>query len=149
MRLTANGDFDLETDGEVRRVDVRENVRRLGQVRYLKREVDMLSQQIAALTLEGEHPPVGPNGAKVDEARQAWVQKLDERRWRCMELLGELYAFIDDIDDSRMRQIITYRYVYGETWQRVATRIGEIDEQYPRRLHNRFLAGVEAPGGGE
>ena len=120
-------------------MDVSENAKRLSQVRYLKGEVNLLSRRIAEL----EQP--SQEAGRVGEAWAARRERLDARRWRCMELLGALYNFIDDIDDSRMRQIMTYRYIYGESWQRVATRIGETDEQYPRRLHNRFLAGVEVP----
>ena len=77
----------------------------------------------------------GEFAVKILEIRE----RLERRRWRCMEMLGALYAFIDDIDDSKMRQIMSYRYIDGETWQRIAFLIGESDEQYPRRLHNRFL----------
>ena len=72
-------------------------------------------------------------------------EKLESRRERCLDLLGELYAFIDDIDDSLLRQIFTYRYIDGESWRVVAEHIGEKDEQYPRRLHNRYLAGKKVP----
>ena len=128
-------------------MEVREKARRLGQLRALKREVDMLSQRIAGLE------PAARGGGRVtenpDDATAAMLARLrerrDARRGRCMELLGALYAFIDDIDDSLMRQIMTYRYIDGETWQGVAFRIGERDEQYPRRLHNRYLAGHEVP----
>jgi len=40
------------------------------------------------------------------------------------------------VEDSEMRQILTYKYISGLTWQ-------QIDEQYPRRKHNRFLEGCE------
>lgn len=120
-------------------MDIRENARRLAQVRYLKGEVNLLSQRIA------EMEQAAAEGGRVGKAWEDMRDRLDARRWRCMELLGALYGFIDDIEDSRMRQIMTYRYIYGESWQRVATRIGESDEQYPRRLHNRFLAGAEVP----
>lgn len=69
----------------------------------------------------------------------ALENRLDRRRTQCMALLGALYAYIDDIDDSELRQVMSYRYINGESWQRIAFRIGETDEQYPRRLHNRFL----------
>jgi len=35
--------------------------------------------------------------------------------------------------------ILTYRYISGLTWQQIAFNIGEHDEQYPRRKHNKFL----------
>ena len=77
-----------------------------------------------------------------------WRQ-LEARRARCLRLLGALYEFIDNVDDSLMRQILTYRYIDGLTWQGVAASIGEWDEQYPRRLHNRFLAAAPLTPGPE
>ena len=135
-------------------MDVKEKARCLEQLKYLKREVDMLSQRIAELDptarggaggiagLPGGFTPAdGPEAEKLAALRR----RLEARRGRCMDLLGALYTFIDDIDDSLIRQILTYRYIYDETWREVAARIGEKDEQYPRRLHNRFLQGVRVP----
>ena len=131
-------------------MDMREKVGLLEQLRYLKREVDLLSQRIAEMELaaqggvgritgmprsRGLGDVTGEFAVKILEIQE----RLERRRWRCMEMLGALYAFIDDIDDSKMRQIMSYRYIDGETWQRIAFLIGESDEQYPRRLHNRFL----------
>lgn len=65
--------------------------------------------------------------------------RMARRRLDCMEELGRLYAFIDDLPDSQLRQIFAARYIDGLSWQNVARRIGETDEQVPRRLHNRAL----------
>ena len=137
-------------------MEVREKARRLEQLRDLKGEVDMLSQRIAELELAAQGG-VGritgmPGGPRLKDRTGEIAAKLvdlwallEARRVRCLDLLGALYAFIDDIDDSLMRQIMTYRYIDGESWQGVAERIGEKDEQYPRRLHNRYLAGKKEP----
>ncbi len=127
-------------------MDVKQKVERLAQLRRLQDEVDLLSQRMAELELAAKggaghvtglpgRPPKG-GAAKL----QAMWQMLEARRERCLTLLGALYAFIDDIDDSLMRQIMIYRYIDGLTWEGVAASIGELDEQYPRRRHNRFLA---------
>ena len=139
-------------------MDVRGKARSLDQLRYLREEVDLLSQRIAELELAARGgagritglprcalPAAGEWGARLAALRD----RLENRRERCMMLLGELYAFIDDVDDSLMRQILTYRYIDGDTWQRVARRIGEADEQYPRLLHNRFLERARVPVYGE
>lgn len=131
----------------------------LDQLRPLRREVDMLSQRIAELELaarggagrvSGLPGAVARWGGKgnVPAKLAAMAERLDERRSRCMDVLGALYDFIDGVEDSRMRLILTCRYVDGDTWQRVAFRIGESDEQYPRRLHNRFLEGLDMEGCG-
>lgn len=135
-------------------MELREKVRLLEQLKALRREVDMLSQRIAELELAAQGgvgritgmprgtrrwDRTGDYAAKIAEL---W-DRLEARRMRCMDLLGALYAFIDDIDDSLLRQIFTYRYIDGDTWQRVATRVGNMDEQIPRKLHNRFLQRAE------
>ena len=137
-------------------MDVKEKARDLEQLRYLKGEVDLLSQRIAELELAAQGGegrvtglPGGPRrgmgtGPAAEKLAALW-DRLERRRTRCLDLLGALYAFIDDIDDSLVRQIMTYRYIDGDTWQAVAIRIGERDEQYPRRIHNRYLAGREVP----
>jgi len=65
--------------------------------------------------------------------------RMDDRRMDCLEELARLYDFIDSIPDSLTRQIFSLRYIDGLSWQQVAFRIGESDEQFPRRIHNRCL----------
>ena len=51
-------------------------------------------------------------------------------------------SFIDSISDSLTRRIFEYRYLVGDkiiSWQRIAFKIGESNEQYPRRIHNKYL----------
>ena len=137
-------------------MDVRGKAKTLEQLRHLRGEVDMLSQRIAELELAarggaGRITGMPRASRRRDRTGDMAVQlsllwdRLEARRARCMDLLGALYAFIDDIDDSLLRQIFTYRYIDGETWQGVARRIGERDEQYPRRLHNRYLTDKKVP----
>ena len=38
-----------------------------------------------------------------------------------------------------MRLILSLRYINGLSWQQVAFSIGEYDESYPRKKHNKFL----------
>ena len=51
--------------------------------------------------------------------------------------------FIDGIEDSLTRRIFELRYISGDcrkpSWQRIAFQIGEHDESYPRRVHNKYL----------
>lgn len=51
--------------------------------------------------------------------------------------------FIDGIEDSLTRRIFEERYINGEdkcpSWQSIAFHIGEYDESYPRRIHNKYL----------
>lgn len=131
-------------------MEMKDMIERLSQLRHLKREVDELSQRIGELeerAMGGSARPMGMlrSGRLDDRVARAAASLADlrdrmaRRRLDCMEELGRLYAFIDDLPDSQLRQIFAARYIDGLSWQNVARRIGETDEQVPRRLHNRAL----------
>ena len=131
-------------------MEMKDMIERLSQLRHLKREVDELSQRIGELeerAMGGSACPMGMlrSGRLDDRVARAAASLADlrdrmaRRRLDCLEELGRLYAFIDDLPDSQLRQIFAARYIDGLSWQNVAWRIGETDEQVPRRLHNRAL----------
>lgn len=126
-------------------------VKRLSQLRSLKREVNELSQRIATLENEARggvsrFSRLPRGSAAEDHMAECAVRlsemrdRLTEKRLACMEELGRLYAMIDDVDDSLTRRVLSFRYIDGLSWQVIAFRIGESDEQVPRRIHNRYLA---------
>ena len=131
-------------------MEMKDMIERLSQLRHLKREVDELSQRIGELeerAMGGSARPMGMlrSGRLDDRVARAAASLADlrdrmaRRRLDCLEELGRLYAFIDDLPDSQLRQIFAARYIDGLSWQNVARRIGETDEQVPRRLHNRAV----------
>ena len=131
-------------------MEMKDMIERLSQLRHLKREVDELSQRIGELeerAMGGSARPMGMlrSGRLDDRVARAAASLADlrdrmaRRRLDCLEELGRLYAFIDDLPDSQLRQIFAARYIDGLSWQNVARRSGETDEQVPRRLHNRAL----------
>ncbi|MBQ6123305.1 MAG: hypothetical protein IJI59_16445 [Clostridia bacterium] len=124
-------------------MDVKGKIEQLKQLRYLKGEVILLTQRLERLETEitGNTRCRWRGRATLEYGAQlvALRDALAARRATCMAQLGALHRYIDSIDDSRMRQIMARRYVDGLSWKEVAARIGEHDEQYPRRLHNRFL----------
>ena len=125
-----------------------EMVRRLSALTALKREVDDLSQRIADLEWKAQNcegrirglPGTSPEMAgRLREAAADVRKRMEARRLASMVELGRLYAFIDDIPDAQLRLILSARYIDGLSWQAIAFRIGETDEQVPRRLHNRLI----------
>ena len=66
---------------------------------------------------------------------------IKNKEEQCVCEYMRLMIYINGIEDSEMRQIMTHRHIEGMTWQQVAFAIGETDEQYPRRKHNHFLEG--------
>jgi glutamine synthetase adenylyltransferase len=61
--------------------------------------------------------------------------------------LREIEDFIDHIDDTRLKEIMTFRFIYGETWNEVAKHFGyhESDESV-RKAVNRYLQNVNKIG---
>lgn len=123
---------------------------RLGQLRHLRAEAELLAGRILELedaAMGGvQHITGMPRGSGTGDkvGRMAAMiadlrTQLDERRRECLDELMRLYGFIEGIEDSLTRQVMIYRYVDGMTWQKIAAELGETDEQYPRRLHNKFL----------
>ena len=130
-------------------MDVKQKVGQLKQLKYLKGEVNLLSRRIDRLETEIELSRRARwRGRATAEHRARLIalrERLLRRRERCTAQLEALCQFIGDIDDSCLRQIMAGRYIDGLTWKEVAASIGERDEQYPRRLHNRFLARNDLP----
>lgn len=59
---------------------------------------------------------------------------------RCWDELCVLNRYIENIEDSMMRQIFTYRYVSGLTWYQVAMRLGGGNtDDGVRKAHDRYL----------
>lgn len=68
---------------------------------------------------------------------------LVDRKEKCEDMKIEIEKFISTIPDSRTRRVFQYRYIDGLTWQQVSRRIGGYEESYPRKIHDRYLEGLE------
>lgn len=122
----------------------------LSQLYWLNREIEADKRKLEELRLAAVSATAKITGLphvtgvrdKVGE-----IAVLIEEQSRLIELkkkqtvieYNRLMRYINSVDDSLMRQILTLRYVNGLSWQQVAFAIGENDEQYPRRKHNKFL----------
>lgn len=122
----------------------------LSQLYWLNREIEADKRKLEELRLAAVSATAKITGLphvtgvrdKVGE-----IAVLIEEQGRLIELkkkqtvieYNRLMRYINSVDDSLMRQILTLRYVNGLSWQQVAFSIGESDESYPRRKHNEFL----------
>lgn len=68
---------------------------------------------------------------------------LIKRKSKCEDMKLQIEKFISNIPDSRTRRVFQYRYIDGLTWQQVSRRIGGYEESYPRKIHDRYLEGLE------
>ena len=135
------------------------NKNQLRQLRHLKSEIRLLKQQIDNLESEivtdrvrgsdVEHPYIEKTyiirGLAYD--RRVKIKRLKEKLQRrvddLIDLVVEINEYIETIDDSLIRQIITLRYVNGLTWDQVAAHVGGGNTADSlRKMHDRFLKGA-------
>ena len=51
----------------------------------------------------------------------------------------EIEKYINEIEDSKTRQIFVYRYIDNMDWYQIAMEMGYNNEDAPRKKHDRFL----------
>lgn len=129
----------------------------LSQLKYLKSEIEILKKQISDLdynittdSVKGSSPYfpyierkfliTGLDYQVHDNKLDRLQRKLNRRIEELIDLVEETYEYIDNIDDSLIRQIITLRYINGLEWKQVAASIGGNNTgDSVRMIHNRFL----------
>lgn len=134
--------------------------KKLSQIRYLQKEIELLKKQIANIDYEittdsvrGSDPHfpytertftiTGINFQEYNRRVKKLRGKLKRRIEELLALVEEINDYIEGIDDSLIRQIIILRYIYGYTWEQVAANLGGNNTaDSVRMMHNRFLKGA-------
>lgn len=107
----------------------------LSQLYYLNREIEQLQRRIAELearALSTSKPITGmPSVPGVVDKLGKYVAEiadlkgiLDLNLKKCFYELNRLNRYIQGIEDSEIRMIMSLRYVNGLTWEQVAYSIG-------------------------
>ena len=130
---------------------------RLKQLRYLKKEIEVIKKQIGDLECTMVTDKVTGSSAHFPYTARSFViegldeegythkfkrlqNKLNRRMDELIDLVEEANTFIESIDDSLVRQIITLRYVNGLPWDKVAENIGGNNTaDSVRKVAERFL----------
>ena len=123
----------------------------LSQVYFLKREMRQLEQRIkeletAAMACTSKITGV-PNGTGINDKIGNYAAQIADLKSllalnlrKCVYEFNRLDKFIQSVDDSEMRTILTLRYLQGFSWQKVARSMGNLgDGSTERKKHNRFL----------
>lgn len=129
----------------------------LKQIRYIKSEIDVIENQInnieptmvtdkvtgssayfpyvqRSFTLEGI------DTEECERRTRRLQRNLIKRKEKLLELQEEVNNFIDGIEDSLVRQIITLRYIEGLNWYEVSDRIGENStSESVRKIAERYI----------
>lgn len=126
-------------------------LKELSQLYYLNREIEMDKKRLQELEAEavsispnltgmprspGVSDKVGRYAAEIADLKGIIEAKIQQ----CTYERNRLERYIMDIDDSLLRQIFTYRFVNGLTWDQVAAHIGGgNNEGNVRMLCYRYL----------
>ena len=126
-------------------------VKELSQLYWLRREIEEQQRRLVELETLATNCTSRitgmPQGRGVSDKLAKYTAEIADLRGlidinlkKCFYELKRLTRYINGLDDSQIRQILSLRYINGLSWQQVAFTIGEHDEQYPRRKHNTFLS---------
>lgn len=127
-------------------------VKEMSQLYYLNREIEHLQRQLEELEClaEGTTQVITgmPHGSGTSDKVGRYVVQIadlrsmiDNRKARCWDELRRLNAYIDGVEDSLTRQILTLRYVNGMSWQQVADSVGGANtEDSVKKICYRYLS---------
>lgn len=98
--------------------EIEQNKRRLEELEAI---AEGCTAQITGMPhATGVHDKIGDYSAEIADLRDLIALNMQ----RCWYELNKLERYIQSIDDSQMRQILTLRYINGLNWQQVAFSIG-------------------------
>lgn len=95
-------------------------VKRLSQLYYLNREIEMDKRRLRGLETMRRNMSVESATAEAADLRGI----IEAKHQQCLYERNRLERYISGIDDSLLRQIFTYRFVNGLSWAQVAAYIG-------------------------
>lgn len=128
----------------------------LSQLRYLSKEIELLEEQIKNIdytmttdSVKGSdanfpytYHSITIKGVDIEgynnKARRL-QKRLSRRKHELIDLVNELNNYIDDIEDSEIRQMIVLKYVKNFTWSQIAKHLGYADESVPRKKLDRYF----------
>ena len=123
----------------------------LSQLYYLKKEIKEQQRRLEELETAamscttkitglphgtGINDKIGNYAVQIADLKSL----LDLNLKKCFYELNRLDGYIQSVEDSEMRIILTLRYSQGLSWQQIAEIMGNLgDGTTERKKHNRFL----------
>lgn len=120
----------------------------LKQIRQLKAEIDELERTIESMGVsttvrasDTNFPYLQKNvvvsgTSPYDEKK---IRKLQRQKSKLKRTYSRLLKYIYGIEDDFIKKIFTYRYVQGQSWIKIAQRLGVSSADQVRKVHDRYL----------
>lgn len=106
------------------------------QLEQLKAIAESTTSQLSDMPHgSGVSDKIGKTVAEIADIKSLIQLKIQEY-WH---EYNRLMRYINDIDDSLVRQIMTMRHINGMTWNAIANTIGGNTEDSIRKMHDRYL----------
>jgi uncharacterized coiled-coil DUF342 family protein len=138
----------------------------LGQIIKLKKEIDQLRQKLQELSYGDSDTmvtdkvrgsmnqfPYLPRSFTITgreemseeclKERSAVAAKIREKTQSLMEKVNKAFEYIESVEDSNIRQILTYRYIDGLTWEQTGECMSYSWETV-RKKHDKFIKSIPA-----
>lgn len=122
----------------------------LSQLYWLNREIEEQQrrlQELECMATSCTSRITGmPHSSNMVDKLSRYVAEIADLRGlidlnikRCFYELNRLNRFINSIEDSQMRMILSLRYINGLPWNQIAASIGGNTEDSVRKAHDRYL----------
>ena len=127
-------------------------LKELSQLYHLNREIDLGYRIIEELRAKAENLSQSlsdmPSCPSKENRMERYVAEmadlsaiLDAKEVQCIHERNRLIRYINDVDDSLIRQIMMLRFVSGFGWNQVAKHAGKTySESYVKNLCYKFLS---------
>ncbi|WP_307760967.1 hypothetical protein [uncultured Phascolarctobacterium sp.] len=122
----------------------------LSQLYWLNREIEEQQrrlQELECMATSCTSRITGmPHSSNMVDKLSRYVAEIADLRGlidlnikRCFYELNRLNRFINSVEDSQMRMILSLRYINGLPWNQIAASIGGNTEDSVRKAHDRYL----------
>ncbi len=126
-------------------------LKELSQLYHLNREIDLGRDIIDSLRSRAEGLSQSLSGMPLNHTQESRLERyvaeiadleaiLDAKETQCIYERNRLIRWIEDIEDSLIRQVMMLRFVNGLSWQQVAASISnQYTDAYVSNLCYRYL----------
>lgn len=104
------------------------------QIEQLREDASSVSVNLDGMPHGNSHSDLSGYAAKLD----LLLQKLEAEREEQVILYQEIKNEIDQMENTVDREILTRRYLLGQTWEKIAVEMN-YEYRYLLRLHGRSL----------
>ena len=129
----------------------KEKCRYLNQYRIMHIEIDQITKELQrwqdlATRISPSYSDM-PHGGGNDKVQTAVVEvaelteQLNDKIHQAIMVQENIKKLLESLDDIKLRQLMSYRYINGMRWEEIAVRM-DYDYRYVLKLHGKSLCQI-------